>query len=228
MKRLAFRLVVLAMPIATLGASAEVSRIELTLAGDLREPSPMPSAGVDWFAIGKMGSQYELVSTSVELQPAPESCGSITRVVAPGVSEPLFLIRGSPHFRSGVLDTVFEGRRFLLPSENMSLQLKSGTWFAFQAYGSAKPGQGGPRVTGYQVVLLQGRQEQVIVDLPIIDMDKPPSLQWAGDLDRDNKLDAIFDLSTHYASQSFVLFLSSQAESGKLVRDVAKLHIPGC
>lgn len=228
MKRIASRLVTLTVPVIALGADS-VPKFEFSLPGDLREPSPIPTAGSGWFAIRKADAEFELVSTSIDLQSAPDPCaGSYTRVVTAGVRDPIFLMRGSPHFRAGPLDTVFYGRRFFFPAEHDSFQLKAGAWFGFKAYGSAKPGQGGPSVTDYQIVLVQGSREQVIADFSAIDMDRPPTLRWAGDLDRDNKLDAIFNLSTHYASSSYVLFLSSDAEAGKLVRDVAKIHVPGC
>lgn len=55
-----------------------------------------------------------------------------------------------------------------------------------------------------------------------------PSLIWAGDLDGDNKLDLLLDMTDHYNVSEIVLFLSSHASSGKLVKKVAAFRTVGC
>lgn len=54
------------------------------------------------------------------------------------------------------------------------------------------------------------------------------NLYWVGDLDRDGKLDFYLDLSWHYNVMDKRLFLSSQAEKGKLVKYVADFFTNGC
>jgi len=53
-------------------------------------------------------------------------------------------------------------------------------------------------------------------------------LCWVGDLDKDGKLDFLFNLNGHYNSTCHRLFLSSQAEKGEIVRDVAEMCQQGC
>jgi len=52
-------------------------------------------------------------------------------------------------------------------------------------------------------------------------------IKWAGDLDRDGKLDLIVDESTNNYS-GVVLYLSSPAKQGKHVIPVARLSMSGC
>jgi|GEM_PF-6696194 len=47
--------------------------------------------------------------------------------------------------------------------------------------------------------------------------DSIPELLWAGDLDRDNKMDFIFYLSPNYLVQLYYLFLSSYSQKDQLV-----------
>jgi hypothetical protein len=54
------------------------------------------------------------------------------------------------------------------------------------------------------------------------------NLYWVGDLDRDGKPDFYMDLYVHYNAGNKVLFLSSQAERGKLVKKVAYFWTTGC
>jgi hypothetical protein len=53
-------------------------------------------------------------------------------------------------------------------------------------------------------------------------------LLWAGDLDRDGKLDLLVTVSDHYNVAEQVLFLSSAAGAGGLVGEVARLRTTGC
>lgn len=55
-----------------------------------------------------------------------------------------------------------------------------------------------------------------------------PKLLFAGDLDRDGKLDLILDLSDHYDLTQVTLLLSSEAASGQMVGEVATLGTVGC
>lgn len=53
-------------------------------------------------------------------------------------------------------------------------------------------------------------------------------IYWAGDLDGDGKLDLYLDLANHYNVGQYRLFLSSPAEKGKLVKEVANFRFVGC
>lgn len=53
-------------------------------------------------------------------------------------------------------------------------------------------------------------------------------LLFAGDLDRDGKLDLVFDTTDHYNVSRPTLFLSSAAASGELLRQVAQFESVGC
>ncbi|NDK39398.1 hypothetical protein DT603_11145 [Pseudoxanthomonas gei] len=58
--------------------------------------------------------------------------------------------------------------------------------------------------------------------------DASPTLRFAGDLDRDGKLDLIFDTTDHYNVSRPTLFLSSQAGRGELLHEVARYESVGC
>lgn len=54
------------------------------------------------------------------------------------------------------------------------------------------------------------------------------TLYWVGDLDRDEKPDFYFDLYAHENVENRVLFLSSKAGKGKLVKTAAYFWTTGC
>ena len=58
--------------------------------------------------------------------------------------------------------------------------------------------------------------------------DASPHVIFAGDLDRDGRLDLIFDTSDHYNRSHPVLFLSGAAEGDELLHAVAEHDAVGC
>ncbi len=58
--------------------------------------------------------------------------------------------------------------------------------------------------------------------------DATPHVIFAGDLDRDGRLDLIFDTSDHYNLSHPVLFLSGAAEGDELLHAVAEHDAVGC
>jgi hypothetical protein len=59
-------------------------------------------------------------------------------------------------------------------------------------------------------------------------MDGPPRIMWAGDLDRDRRLDVLADLTTDYVGHHYVLYLSSLAPPGQHVAEATRLDLKGC
>ena len=58
--------------------------------------------------------------------------------------------------------------------------------------------------------------------------DASPALLFAGDIDRDGRLDLILDATDHYNLRRPTLYLSTQAADGELVHRVAEHEAVGC
>ncbi len=77
--------------------------------------------------------------------------------------------------------------------------------------------------------LNHGAHVQELAELPVNRLhDSGAGLLWAGDLDRDGRLDLLLDLSEHYNMSQPTLFLSSAATVGELVASVVRLVMTGC
>ncbi len=79
-----------------------------------------------------------------------------------------------------------------------------------------------------RLVLTAGNSTQVLYSPGHAVDDAEWELIWAGDLDRDGKLDLYVDVTWHYNISQHTLFLSSQAGKGQLVRKVAVFETSGC
>jgi hypothetical protein len=207
----------------------EVSPVALAFSGDFPTLRSFAATGQGWLALNQTPTGTALSETRVEVTQVSNVCsGTATRISALDVHEPLFLVRGSPAFQPGPLESVLDKPRFIYPAEGFSLMLESGRSFGFQAYGSAAPEVGEIRVTDYEIRMYEGARTQTLARFPQVDWDGPPQLIWAGDLNRDGRLDALFDLRTHYAGHHYVLFLSSEARDELFVRNVAEFQVGGC
>ena len=72
------------------------------------------------------------------------------------------------------------------------------------------------------------RSEDIADGRMILGNDASPRILFAGDLDRDGKLDLLFDASDHYNLVRPVLFLSGAAEGDELLHAVAEHRAVGC
>lgn len=87
-----------------------------------------------------------------------------------------------------------------------------------------------------RLVLGDGTREQALLEtiawhepgLARLVTDASGEVLFAGDLDRDGRLDLVIDLSDHYNVSRPTLLLSSQARSGELVGAAATFEAVGC
>lgn len=79
-----------------------------------------------------------------------------------------------------------------------------------------------------RLVLVSSKTAQTLYTLDDCGNDPSWYLLWAGDLDRDGKLDLYVNVTQHYDFSERKLFLSSRASKGKLVKEVAAFVTGGC
>ncbi|MCK5115535.1 MAG: VCBS repeat-containing protein [Candidatus Aegiribacteria sp.] len=83
--------------------------------------------------------------------------------------------------------------------------------------------------TNEGLYLFDGSTSQRLSDVYPNSHGEAVSVVWVGDLDGDGKLDLVLDDQPHYAYWVFFrLFLSSEAEPGELVKEVAVFEAAGC
>lgn len=223
-----------------LGAFAHAEgTVQIAMAG-LYEYEWQIKPGGDWWGIfpdGKDG--YSLQPTRVSAVPDPDMVVAPQKaprqIRVPGENQGVIVFRGLMAAAAGPLKSVKldkylgplpAGRTFDLgwdgdtPASRLQLV----------ATGRTEPNQpeDAPvkQVADYELWLQRGSGDGVIRQLLFKESEGVGGhnayLRWAGDLDRDGKLDLIYNLGKHHTQALLTLYLSSAAKPGELVGLVAQ------
>jgi hypothetical protein len=182
-----------------------------------------------WLVLVKGSKGSRLESVVPRAIPVQDPCTGPDTTLALGrpiEGEPLILL-ASEALAPGRLESAWAQPRFLYPGESVPLRLGD-QWFSLTAYGRAVPGPHDTFMEDYRLILSQGSTSDTIAAFRRFGLEGRPEILWAGDLDRDRKPDLLADLTTHYAGNRLVLFLSGGAGSDHLVRVAGRLDLPGC
>lgn len=143
--------------------------------------------------------------------------------------DPIFLVNSDWVLQSGPVKTVFDGDGEPLQSITPRKLKVDGTDYEINIIGDKGEKcwkDGLPK--NAQLVLTSGNSTQVLYTLEGCGNDPGWSLIWAGDLDKDGKLDLYVTVNQHYNIVERRLFMSSQADEGQLVAEVAEFVTSGC
>ena len=150
-------------------------------------------------------------------------------------NSPLLLLKNAKNLKEGMVVTLFREKSF--DSEDApdnSNTMYRGFMREFQigerkytlrtADASTKSGE-----TVLALVLESGNVSQIVTYGRYFDADYLGNLLWVGDLDGDGKLDFYMNINDYekgYFGSN--LYLSSEAEKGKLVKEIAEFYTAGC
>ncbi|MFT3711865.1 MAG: FG-GAP repeat protein [Archangium sp.] len=207
--------------VCLLASVANAQSISLFRAGPGSGAEFKKAGRTGWFALYR----NRLVAAKLEVTPwrhpidddgKPDSVKTGVEVKLTGEEKlPLVLIRGMKP-RAGLVAVSPDAESTGLYEFGKPVALGQG------ASVTTKVADGGARLE-----LRVGEQTQTLFASEESDVDGW-SLRWAGDLDGDGKLDLLITADTHYAIETFRLFLSTRAKKGQLVGEAAKLTSQGC
>ena len=173
------------------------------------------------------------IQVNAEYDPIVDAEGESTgkRVTALGV-EDVYLLK-SKRLHPGVVTQAVPPSTELLPvSKPQAIALGSSKYVLQYRCASTPDPEG---FVDCRLVMESGGTTQVLAEFPAIShdgkinaLDVEQSVNFAGDLDHDGKLDLIANVSGHWNEWRAALFLSSAAKDGELVARVAELVAVGC
>jgi hypothetical protein len=213
-------------------------KIKLLTIGDFHGEDVEFKTGASkkWLGLYRRKNKYFLLATTVKIKAVPdfmyaEASGdrSGKKVSTNYKLASVFLLKNADMLRAGEVKTLFDGneneyesidrkysRQFELNGKKYTLAVEDSTNDGAE-YLTAKS----------KMIISSGNLKQTIYTQTICD-DCGWDLCWVGDFDKDGKPDFYINLSNHYNVTSHRLFLSSQAEKGEIVREVAAFSTVGC
>ncbi len=219
---------------------------EETLPGDMAMTGEWHGAevaaedGETWLALVQEKTGYFLreVAITVEIvedeiiDVSPAKTGK--KITGPQGVEPLVLLRNVPQLKPGpveaadLIDKSFDaGKPTAIYFDGLLFELEL----------KCAEEHRGKDQADCPLQLSGGGSRQALQSYPVyrpctgdasIASDAFPQVLWAGDLDRDGRLDLLVDLTDHYNVAAPTLLLSSLAQPDELVRPAAVFRTTGC
>ncbi len=191
----------------------------------------------NWLGLYRKQNKYLLLPTTIrvkavkhDLRDDENSTETTGRKVSSNINLPsVFFLKNAPMLRQGEVKTLFYGNE----TESEGIDRKYRRIFNFNGkkytlfVEDSSTDDGEYLTEKSKMVIAQGKIKQVIYQ-PKGCSDCSWNLCWVGDLDNDGELDFLLNLTSHYNSTCHVLFMSSQAKTGEIVRDVAEVCQMGC
>lgn len=229
------------MPLATGLTLALVVGASLPAAlqppGTFHRDEPVACDGEHWLALRVKGGESALIATQVRARivhdpivDAPDATSGM-EIDSP-IDDALVFLRGGG-LAAGPVQSAPIGTM-----ETLSGALRfNGRAYRIETHCSPDVVREGQQQLACEIVFVQDAARQVLVKMggyrspegiDVMGDDATPRLLFAGDLDRDGRLDLILDTTGHYNVSRPTLFLSSLARDGELGREAAANESVGC
>tara|TARA_R110001592_G_scaffold57560_6_gene174909 strand:+ start:493 stop:1227 length:735 start_codon:yes stop_codon:yes gene_type:complete len=220
--------------------------VQIILSGVWSGADVQVESGMDWWGLFPDGDGFKLESAPITVTRAfdgmVDSEGEMTgkEVAIPKEANPLLLARGLNTLEAGPVVTVKppgDSWPFLHPGQDCEITLNPAdvhNRVFITALGTAESKPDSMLIVRrtYELRISKGQGEdpsiQSLAKYPEFTGTHGLRLLWAGDLDRDGRVDLLYNLSTWHMSWHLGLFLSSAAKEGDLVGLVAEWVTTGC
>ena len=221
--------------------AGDLAATELLLPGNYHGDEISAPHGSIWFALvqdehGTTTLTPRRVDVDTVNDPVlDDEDGATGKRVGAGQDDVLFYLRDLPGLAAGIVATAYSGRGDPLSLTGIDrdfvlFERRSGR-LHFDCIGDPArrtcaltlDHEGRSQALGHWQGDASAGESQLILGA-----EAWPHLRWAGDVDRDGRLDLLIDMTDHYNVSAPTLFLSSQAKQGELVGAAAVLHSVGC
>lgn len=189
---------------------------------DLKETTA--KSGETWLGLFKQGNKFSLLPTKIKIKKILQPDLVDKEVFISRQEESVFLLKGTKFLKNSKVKTVFYGEKNLLEETGLNFEF-NGKTYSLKVEGKDAAGFLGK---GSNLKLFSAGKTQILRELKNGGNDAFWYLHWVGDLDNDGKLDFYFNLTDHYNITDKRLFLSSKAEEGELIKEIARLVTVGC
>ncbi len=196
-------------------------------------------SGETWLGLFREGNSFSLRSTKIKVnqvhddivdkKPRQKTGKSVS---VAGKNQPIFLMKNAGFLKQGKVKSLlysdvdqYSDETNISNVTRKTFNLNNVNYNLFVTTDNSEKGDYLDETS--KLILSDGKTEQIIYSQERCS-DCGWGVYWVGDLDGDGKLDLYLDLSDHYNVTGKCLFLSSQAEKGELVKEVARFRTVGC
>lgn len=205
--------------------------------------------GEKWFGLFMENDEYYFRPTKLKIRRVFDEILDYPKknkktgksVFVEGKNQPIFLLKDANKIPVGKIQTIFQGLSWYeaqneeaeLPIEDILTSLKRNFEKKFELNGKEyelkiTDARSKENDRLWALILESQGVRQVLHTIKANENNDLGQLYWIGDLDQDGKPDFYFYLFEHYNVAYRVIFLSSKAEKGKLVKKVAYFWTTGC
>ena len=198
-----------------------------------KNDDPTKDLSNDWFDLFEKDGNYYLEKAVYSISNGYDECaGTDTKAIE--TKKNTLLLLDYKKLTTGKVDNLLINKKYIWPNENVTFEFKN-TSYTFRAEGDIKTTENRTddkeenevwhNVENYKLyVKTSDTNEQLIISEDNFN-DTFVVLIFVGDIDRDGKLDFIFEANRDYEEKRVIQFLSSEAEKNKIVKKVSEISI---
>jgi hypothetical protein len=200
---------------------------------DFDKENPVNDLSKNWSELYKQNNKYFIGKADYNIEKGFDECsGNSTKTITPKKDAILFL--NNPNLKNGEIKFLSIGKKRIWPNEKVSFKFNN-TEYLIRAEGKVLSTENvytdGDKLEKYQKVenyklfiSTKDSKEQLFLTEKSFN-DTFVELLFVGDIDNDGKLDFIFGANRDYEEERVVLYLSSQAEKGQIIKRVSEIAV---
>ncbi len=194
---------------------------------------PTKSLTKDWFELLEKDGNYYIEKATYTISKGYDECvGTDTKSIETKNHTILFL--DYKKMTTGKVDNLLISKKYIWPKEKINFDFKN-TKCTFRAEGNIKSTENRTndkeeteiwhKVENYKLYVKTSNKNEQLIISEVNFNDTFVSLIFVGDIDRDGKLDFIFEANRNYEEKRVILFLSSESENNESIKKVSEISI---
>lgn len=194
---------------------------------------PTKALTKDWFELYEKDGNYYLEKATYKITKGYDECvGTETKII--NTKKNTLILLDYKKLISGKVDNLLIDKKHIWPNENISFDYQN-TKYIFSAEGNILNSENRTNdkeeteiwhtVEKYKLFLKTSDKNKELVISEEKFSNTFVELVFVGDIDRDGKLDFIFEANRDYEEKRVILFLSSQSKTNEILKKVAEISI---